>query len=350
MICELRLITELFLCHSRYGMDLNGARRKNATRETTSTLKAWLNEHKKNPYPTKGEKIMLAIITKMTLTQVSTWFANARRRLKKENKMTWEPRNRVEDDDVNLDDDDHKSNDDKDLLDSKDSGTGSSEDGDRPSRLDMLDRPGNREWNGSRNDSEPNSPDPYDPRNGPPPHPLLHPHFPHLRPPIGTPPDSNHNTTTPSKPRIWSLADMANKESKDNDSPPASMYAGSSPGKIISPLARGFNPMHHPYMRPELYRSFYGAAAHHLSDPNNAAIFESYQRQLGATLAANGLPPSLMKSGPGGPFAPLSLTTNPAHHLPPRASSPASSTSSSPGARDPPNDKPTSLVTTASKP
>nr|CAD7428790.1 unnamed protein product [Timema monikensis] len=87
-----------------YGMDLNGARRKNATRETTSTLKAWLNEHKKNPYPTKGEKIMLAIITKMTLTQVSTWFANARRRLKKENKMTWEPRNRVEDEDNNNDD------------------------------------------------------------------------------------------------------------------------------------------------------------------------------------------------------------------------------------------------------
>lgn len=97
-------------------MDLNGARRKNATRETTSTLKAWLNEHKKNPYPTKGEKIMLAIITKMTLTQVSTWFANARRRLKKENKMTWEPRNRVEDEDNNNDDDDHKSTDGKDLI------------------------------------------------------------------------------------------------------------------------------------------------------------------------------------------------------------------------------------------
>lgn len=42
---------------------------------------------------------MLAIITKMTLTQVSTWFANARRRLKKENKMTWTPRNRSEDED-----------------------------------------------------------------------------------------------------------------------------------------------------------------------------------------------------------------------------------------------------------
>uniref|UniRef100_A0A672QT79 Iroquois-class homeodomain protein irx-3-like n=2 Tax=Sinocyclocheilus grahami TaxID=75366 RepID=A0A672QT79_SINGR len=65
------------------------SRPKNATRESTSTLKAWLSEHRKNPYPTKGEKIMLAIITKMTLTQVSTWFANARRRLKKENKMTW---------------------------------------------------------------------------------------------------------------------------------------------------------------------------------------------------------------------------------------------------------------------
>uniref|UniRef100_A0A3Q1EWA8 Iroquois homeobox 5 n=1 Tax=Acanthochromis polyacanthus TaxID=80966 RepID=A0A3Q1EWA8_9TELE len=79
--------------------------RKNATRDATATLKAWLNEHRKNPYPTKGEKIMLAIITKMTLTQVSTWFANARRRLKKENKMTWTPRNRSEDeeDEDNID-------------------------------------------------------------------------------------------------------------------------------------------------------------------------------------------------------------------------------------------------------
>ncbi|XP_076448762.1 uncharacterized protein LOC143285401 [Babylonia areolata] len=86
------------------GLDLN-ARRKNATRESTNTLKAWLHEHIKNPYPTKGEKIMLAIITKMTLTQVSTWFANARRRLKKENKMTWSPRNRSEDGDDDDDDD-----------------------------------------------------------------------------------------------------------------------------------------------------------------------------------------------------------------------------------------------------
>merc|ERR1719189_1606666 len=89
------------------------ARRKNATRESTATLKAWLNEHKKNPYPTKGEKIMLAIITKMTLTQVSTWFANARRRLKKENKMTWEPKNKLDDEDVDVSDDDDKDRDDE---------------------------------------------------------------------------------------------------------------------------------------------------------------------------------------------------------------------------------------------
>lgn len=69
------------------GFDINGARRKNATRETTSALKAWLHQHLKNPYPTKAEKIMLAVITQMSLTQVSTWFANARRRLKKENKL-----------------------------------------------------------------------------------------------------------------------------------------------------------------------------------------------------------------------------------------------------------------------
>ncbi|XP_041700988.1 iroquois-class homeodomain protein irx-3-like [Coregonus clupeaformis] len=62
---------------------------KVATRESTSALKAWLNEHLKNPYPTKGEKIMLAIVTKMSLTQVSTWFANARRRLKKDNRVSW---------------------------------------------------------------------------------------------------------------------------------------------------------------------------------------------------------------------------------------------------------------------
>ena len=57
---------------------------------------------------------MLAIITKMTLTQVSTWFANARRRLKKENKMQWSPRNRTgEDDDEDKDGSDCEDGDNK---------------------------------------------------------------------------------------------------------------------------------------------------------------------------------------------------------------------------------------------
>ncbi|XP_031425062.1 iroquois-class homeodomain protein IRX-6a isoform X2 [Clupea harengus] len=111
--------------YDRYGtVDFNGsARRKNATRETTSTLKTWLYEHRKNPYPTKGEKIMLAIITKMTLTQVSTWFANARRRLKKENKMTWSPKNKAGDDhkdDLDKTDQDCTTKDSKDCKEEKD--------------------------------------------------------------------------------------------------------------------------------------------------------------------------------------------------------------------------------------
>ena len=89
------------------------ARRKNATKESTNTLKAWLYEHRKNPYPTKGEKIMLAILTKMTLTQVSTWFANARRRLKKDNKVTWV----TKDGDIDDDDDDVNSEHNSDITD-----------------------------------------------------------------------------------------------------------------------------------------------------------------------------------------------------------------------------------------
>ncbi|KAH9582510.1 Iroquois-class homeodomain protein IRX-6 [Schistosoma haematobium] len=98
----------------------NTTRRRNATKESTTTLKAWLQEHIKNPYPTKGEKIMLAIITKMTLTQVSTWFANARRRLKKENKMTWTPKHRNEEQNDDNDDHDDDNDDDDDDDDDND--------------------------------------------------------------------------------------------------------------------------------------------------------------------------------------------------------------------------------------
>jgi hypothetical protein len=81
-----------------------------------ATLKAWLYEHRKNPYPTKNEKMVLAMVTKMTLTQVSTWFANARRRLKKENKLHRTTTNskseeeEEEDDDDDVDDEDENEN------------------------------------------------------------------------------------------------------------------------------------------------------------------------------------------------------------------------------------------------
>lgn len=68
---------------------------------------------------------MLAIITKMTLTQVSTWFANARRRLKKENKITWSAKGKDDDDD----DDGKLSDADDDKDSSSDRLDGSSNDG-----------------------------------------------------------------------------------------------------------------------------------------------------------------------------------------------------------------------------
>ncbi|KAM4027818.1 iroquois-class homeodomain protein IRX-1 isoform 2-T2 [Anomaloglossus baeobatrachus] len=126
-------------------------RPKNATRESTSTLKAWLNEHRKNPYPTKGEKIMLAIITKMTLTQVSTWFANARRRLKKENKVTWGARSKEDDNIFGSDNEgDHEKNEDDeeidlesidiDKIDDNDGEQSNEDDDDKPEHLRHSDK------------------------------------------------------------------------------------------------------------------------------------------------------------------------------------------------------------------
>jgi len=48
----------------------------------------------------------------MTLTQVSTWFANARRRLKKEYRVRWlDDNDEIIDDDIDDDDDDDDTND-----------------------------------------------------------------------------------------------------------------------------------------------------------------------------------------------------------------------------------------------
>lgn len=56
--------------------------KRQAARDMCRPLKQWLYCHRDTPYPTKAEKQDLALLSRMTLTQVSNWFANARRRLK----------------------------------------------------------------------------------------------------------------------------------------------------------------------------------------------------------------------------------------------------------------------------
>ncbi|VDK73920.1 unnamed protein product [Dibothriocephalus latus] len=70
-------------------MQENGIKRlkKGAYRENTAVLRNWLDTHRSNPYPTKDERDMLAVLTGLSQQQVSTWFANARRRLKKQNPL-----------------------------------------------------------------------------------------------------------------------------------------------------------------------------------------------------------------------------------------------------------------------
>jgi hypothetical protein len=209
------------------------------------------------------------------------------------------------------------------------------------------------DWSESRNGSGPNSPDIYDrPSHPAVAHAMFNPSVLSLRPPHPgisptNPPQTVSGNTNPnvSKPRIWSLADMASKENKDEptNSPinNGNSYNASVHGKILSPLAaRGLHPLHHPYMRPELYRNFYNPGAAHLANPHDTAILESYQRTFNATLAQNGIPGTVPLSVlKGSPFGPLSLTSvsgNPPASVqqvqqpPPRASSPASSTSSTP--------------------
>uniref|UniRef100_A0A8C4RYH2 Mohawk homeobox a n=1 Tax=Erpetoichthys calabaricus TaxID=27687 RepID=A0A8C4RYH2_ERPCA len=73
------------LKHRRSGSRQNGGKvrhKRQALQDMARPLKQWLYKHRDNPYPTKTEKILLALGSQMTLVQVSNWFANARRRLK----------------------------------------------------------------------------------------------------------------------------------------------------------------------------------------------------------------------------------------------------------------------------
>lgn len=71
--------------HRRNGGRPGGGKvrhKRQALQDMARPLKQWLYKHRDNPYPTKTEKILLALGSQMTLVQVSNWFANARRRLK----------------------------------------------------------------------------------------------------------------------------------------------------------------------------------------------------------------------------------------------------------------------------
>lgn len=69
--------------------------KRQTLQDMTRPLKQWLLRHRDNPYPSKAEKLDLVAQSQMTLTQVSNWFANARRRLKntvKQPDLTWASR------------------------------------------------------------------------------------------------------------------------------------------------------------------------------------------------------------------------------------------------------------------
>ncbi|KAL4926696.1 uncharacterized protein BDV17DRAFT_283111 [Aspergillus undulatus] len=47
-----------------------------------NVLKRWFDQHRNSPYPSKEEKLLLADQSGLTVAQVTTWFANTRRRRK----------------------------------------------------------------------------------------------------------------------------------------------------------------------------------------------------------------------------------------------------------------------------
>ncbi|OQV23766.1 putative Iroquois-class homeodomain protein IRX-6 [Hypsibius exemplaris] len=297
-------------CSNGYAMDPSGMnRRKNATRETTSQLKHWLYEHRKNPYPTKGEKIMLAIVTKMTLTQVSTWFANARRRLKKENKMTWSPRNRGCEDDDKSDTErdpgnDLEKNDDED-----------DEDGDSMSDMSSLTdenkrrssiSPGNRDCKDATELQSLQSLQPTSSVNNK----------------SSTSSSGSTTITANNKPRIWSLADVAGVD-KPTISPPITTRSQLTP-TFPHPPAIQMNSHHSSYHQHAAVAAMAAGMNVSMGGMNRGALppagmgffhHHHHQYQHHSSGPAPGLAVNLFTSNPNSAFStpvvqPHNTTTN----------------------------------------
>lgn len=55
-------------------------KKKDFDERTLGILNAWLQSHKKSPYPTVKDKEQLCLATGCTIRQINNWFGNARRR------------------------------------------------------------------------------------------------------------------------------------------------------------------------------------------------------------------------------------------------------------------------------
>uniref|UniRef100_A0A672YQN4 Mohawk homeobox b n=1 Tax=Sphaeramia orbicularis TaxID=375764 RepID=A0A672YQN4_9TELE len=78
---DLLVFSDCYSSRSRLG-GVKVRHKRQVLQDMARPLKHWLYKHRDNPYPTKTEKVLLALGSHMTLVQVSNWFANARRRLK----------------------------------------------------------------------------------------------------------------------------------------------------------------------------------------------------------------------------------------------------------------------------
>ncbi|CAF4306356.1 unnamed protein product [Rotaria socialis] len=78
-------------------------------KNSTGPLKHWLFEHQHHPYPNETDKQELMEKTKMSLSQITVWFTNARVKMRKENKLplniySKKKKKKQQDDSFHLDD------------------------------------------------------------------------------------------------------------------------------------------------------------------------------------------------------------------------------------------------------
>ncbi|WP_411023114.1 homeobox domain-containing protein, partial [Salmonella sp. s51228] len=73
---------------AHHAQTFQGTPRYKLTPERAAPLMDWFEKHKHHPYPSRMEKISLCEVTQLNYTQVSNWFANARRRMKQRHKVS----------------------------------------------------------------------------------------------------------------------------------------------------------------------------------------------------------------------------------------------------------------------